>query len=261
MNSSKIIQFLSSEHRFYTTTLLKQHWSKSKYSYMITPRPTYGLILILSGSVKFITEKETLCARAGNLIFLPKHLRYDACFENECEDYLVSFDTDGDEVSFLEPTVLLKSADPHTYKCFRQLVEAGYDEGISSPTCRGLFYMFLSSAIKQTEDRSSPESKILNRACALLSETNGLSVKRIAEECAISERTLRNLFREHMGDSPAKYRNRARIKQAAYLLESTDLSIAEISDRLLFYDIAYFYKVFRAHTGMTPAEYVKNKRL
>ena len=71
---------------------LKQYWNKSKYSYLTTPRPDFGLMLILSGSVDFVTEAGTVSARAGNAIFLPKHSHYEAHFGGDVEDYLVCFD-------------------------------------------------------------------------------------------------------------------------------------------------------------------------
>ena len=35
----------------------------------------------------------------------------------------------------------------------------------------------------------------------------------------------------------------------------------EIANSLNFYDTAYFIKVFQEHTGMTPRQYIKNRKL
>jgi AraC-like DNA-binding protein len=83
----------------------------------------------------------------------------------------------------------------------------------------------------------------------------------VAKACAVSESGLRQLFHKQLGLSPAQYRTQIKIKRAMYLLQATNLSIREISDQLNFFDTAYFYKVFKAHTGMTPAQYAKTKSL
>ena len=61
--------------------------------------------------------------------------------------------------------------------------------------------------------------------------------------------------------SPVQYRLLARIKQAAYLLESTGKSISEISEELGFFDVAYFCKVIKKHMGVTPNQYSQNKNI
>jgi AraC-like DNA-binding protein len=51
------------------------------------------------------------------------------------------------------------------------------------------------------------------------------------------------------------------MKRAMYLIESTNMTVNEIAESLSFFDAAYFCKVFRAYTGMTPTQYAKSKRI
>lgn len=59
----------------------------------------------------------------------------------------------------------------------------------------------------------------------------------------------------------AAYRVREKIGRAKYLLEATDLSLAEIADTLGFYDVPYFCKVFKRITGVTPRGFLKSRQL
>ena len=58
MNKEKVLQWLCSNVDFYITKAIKQRWYKTKYSYLIEPRPDFGLLFIKSGSVDFLPEKK-----------------------------------------------------------------------------------------------------------------------------------------------------------------------------------------------------------
>lgn len=59
-------------------------------------------------------------------------------------------------------------------------------------------------------------------------------------------------FRQKLMDS--------RMDLARYLLRSTDKSVGEISTQVGYADNAAFFRAFRQYTGMTPAQYRKEKR-
>lgn len=52
----------------------------------------------------------------------------------------------------------------------------------------------------------------------------------------------------------------SRMDLARYLLRSTQASVNEISARVGYADNAAFFRAFRQHTGMTPAQYRKKKK-
>lgn len=51
----------------------------------------------------------------------------------------------------------------------------------------------------------------------------------------------------------------SRMDLAKYLLRSTDKSVNEISTAVGYADNAAFFRIFRQHTGMTPAQYRKER--
>lgn len=115
--------------------------------------------------------------------------------------------------------------------------------------------IFRSQPIVKTQ-----REQTLEKALALLQESDS-SIRDVARACSVSESGLRQLFQEKLHLSPTRYRLQMKIRRAQYLLESTDMTVNEISDALVFFDAAYFCRVFREHTGMTPKNYAKNKKL
>ena len=60
--------------------------------------------------------------------------------------------------------------------------------------------------------------------------------------------------------SPVEYVRNLRINRAALLLGKKELTISEIAFNTGFSDQSYFGACFKKQMGMTPSEYVKNKR-
>ena len=75
-----------------------------------------------------------------------------------------------------------------------------------------------------------------------------------------SEYYLTEKFKAETGQSVSSYIRYAKVERAKLLLESTDLSIRELADRLAFNTVNYFIQSFRDTTGYTPAQYRKRMR-
>ena len=85
-------------------------------------------------------------------------------------------------------------------------------------------------------------------------------IKTLAKNMAISETHLINVFKKEYNVTPYQYLLDYRIKTAANMLISTELSIERIADQLNFCDAHYFSKVFKAKKNMSPLQYRKNMR-
>jgi AraC family transcriptional regulator len=62
-------------------------------------------------------------------------------------------------------------------------------------------------------------------------------------------------FRAHIGQSLGGFVRKLRVQQAAAMLGGSDEPIADIALSLGFADQSHLTRVFRAHTGRTPARY------
>lgn len=77
----------------------------------------------------------------------------------------------------------------------------------------------------------------------------------LAQYCNTSSRTLLRRFQDVVGMSPVQYAQQLRVERAKALLESTRLSMADITGRCGYEDVSTFSKVFKRWTQVTPREY------
>lgn len=77
----------------------------------------------------------------------------------------------------------------------------------------------------------------------------------LADYCHTSPRTLLRRFREAVGLSPIQYAQQLRVERAKALLESTRLSLEDITGRCGYEDVSTFSKVFKRWAQVTPREY------
>ncbi|MEM6394400.1 MAG: substrate-binding domain-containing protein [Planctomycetota bacterium] len=81
-----------------------------------------------------------------------------------------------------------------------------------------------------------------------------LSIAEVADELAVSRRTLEARFRQVLGCTPANYQRDLRLQLADRLIASTRLSLTEIAFRCGFSGSANFSRSFRAAFGIAPSE-------
>ena len=79
----------------------------------------------------------------------------------------------------------------------------------------------------------------------------------LAALAGYSEYYLTEKFKKETGQSVSSYIRYAKIERAKVLLESSGLSIREVSERLAFNTVNYFIHCFRDTTGYSPAQYRK----
>ena len=82
-----------------------------------------------------------------------------------------------------------------------------------------------------------------------------LSIDDITQQTNMSKSSLMRQFRIYMGTTPYNYLLSCRITEAKELLSLTDLSVAEIAERVGFGDESSFSSRFSAMTGSSPLQY------
>ena len=76
-----------------------------------------------------------------------------------------------------------------------------------------------------------------------------------ADKLCISTKYLTGICKAVTGDSAKKIIDDFAILEIKVLLQSTELTVQEIADRLHFPDQSYLGRYFKRHEGMSPKEY------
>ena len=85
--------------------------------------------------------------------------------------------------------------------------------------------------------------------------SDNISVANIAEELHFNPQYLMRIFKGKTGLSIVEYITKERMNMAKKILKSTDLPIKIVSSMVGYEDYAYFTRVFKKETGMSPGSY------
>lgn len=80
-------------------------------------------------------------------------------------------------------------------------------------------------------------------------------VEEMVRRSGLAERTFKRRFTEATGFAPIEYVQRLRVEDAKRRLERTDAPADEISWKVGYEDAAFFRRLFKRITGMTPGAY------
>lgn len=82
-----------------------------------------------------------------------------------------------------------------------------------------------------------------------------ISTSALAQQTGLGARTLVRRFKAATGRLPAGYLQTVRIEAAKGLLERDAAPVQQVSAEVGYDDVAFFRRLFKRATGMTPAEY------
>ena len=135
--------------------------------------------------------------------------------------------------------------------------EFGASDGLSALAVEGLVLELLVEATRAGIAEPTPRPKWLRDAHDLIHASAGepLTLSSIARDVGVHPAHLARTFRAHYRRSVGDYVRRLRIERAARELTEGDASIAEIGLRAGFFDQSHFSRVFREHTGLSPAAF------
>jgi AraC family transcriptional activator of mtrCDE len=98
----------------------------------------------------------------------------------------------------------------------------------------------------------------LVKAKILSAPQNDWTTEELAKEINLCKSQFVQLFQKEIGISPIKYIRQLRFEKAKELLETTFLSVKEISFSVGFNDQSHFVRDFKKKYGLTPTEFRKS---
>jgi len=82
-----------------------------------------------------------------------------------------------------------------------------------------------------------------------------LSIEELSRRVGMGQRNFIRRFKAATGEVPGAYIQALRVAAAKEMLERGATSIQRVCGKIGYGDIAFFRRLFKRHTGMTPGEY------
>ncbi|MBQ9428261.1 MAG: helix-turn-helix transcriptional regulator [Clostridia bacterium] len=261
---------ISPKHLFWNVYGIRQDWisREHEWSFIGNPRKDHGFMYVLCDEV-FIryADGSTSAYHAGALLYIPLGCEYYAEFRGQhgdCGDVLANFlisDIEGNAYCLSDRIVcLIEHASELILNDLSKIAE--YSTNIKNPSIHTtkVFYALLEKILAQIVllDTENHTGSVVTPALYYIDNHIGENtpISDLAKLCLLSESAFRKAFKAAVGLSPTQYKIRAKVLKAQDILESTtEITISEIAERLGFYDISYFYRVFGKVTGQTPKKY------
>ena len=232
-------------------------------------RLKHGFLYLLSGEATFYLSGKTRRVKNGELLYIPKALKYKMQYSQPDTAFIVvnfdMFDRSGNGFSLFESIHLVSLGDSaHSANHAMVKLEAcGTSEAPAMLLRRKeLLYQLLSILCSDSYLPLDDEGRYpqIAKGVALLKQTylENLPMETFARHSGISQSAFRQLFHKQYGMSPLQYRNRLRIRRARELLEYEHCTVAEAAYGSGFENIGYFCRYYKKVTGQTPKQSRQN---
>lgn len=111
--------------------------------------------------------------------------------------------------------------------------------------------------LSETLHRLDAADHAMNIARAYMEQyyKNDLTLQELSKLCGYSPSHFSRCFKEHYGVNFVQYLTQIRIEKAKTLLAETELTIAEITEKIGFQSASYFSNTFKKITGLAPNQF------
>jgi YesN/AraC family two-component response regulator len=217
------------------------------------------LIYFLYGNARVITGGKSVQASFYDMIVYPKGKPHTESlqFDHHQEIICIWVDVPGLEI---QDIMRIQDKDAH----LKWLMEAIHTEYKSKTPSKSLIDHYVKSVMlligrcyfeKQTQD------DIISRVILYMQDhlTETVNVQQLADMVYVSKSYLSRAFKQKTGLSLMEYLNSLRMEAAKAMLAASNMNTEEIAYRTGYHSTKFFYRAFRAYTGMSTREYRKSE--
>lgn len=232
-------------------------------------RVDFGVQFVERGRAYYVEDGKTYAVEAGAVLLHFPRVPQRYFFKKSDDTHLmwVHF-TGSTALSLLQPlasdkTVVVRLQQPAKFARTLSRMITAYT--MRSPhfnvACAGyllvLISMLLSSAEQSAPTEQAQEGLLRVYNHMHLHFADPIDLDAYAAMCFVSRDRFLHLFKAHSGVSPYRFQLQLRIDRAAEMLNYTEASIAQTAAAVGFKDPAYFCRLFKKYTGLTPSAYRK----
>lgn len=114
---------------------------------------------------------------------------------------------------------------------------------------------------RMNQFRKSSSEAVLEKIMELVKENNGdLTLSECAEKLGYHPSYIWRVMKNTRDITFTNYITEQKLEMAKKLLQETDLSVAEIAERLSYSNAQNFIRLFKKHMDLTPGQYRKQKK-
>ncbi len=227
---------------------------------MFAPRTFDAVVFFTHGEIEYIFSDKTICAKKGDVLFLPCNLAYSGKIHTDMAAYFVI------DFICLGADEFKKYAAPDVFKAENfDLYVSKFKNAVSLWNMHTINVNFkikslLYSVLAETQNRhekifkTTPIADIIEYIADNIGDSK-LNVRELCTKFHISDSQLRrNVFKE-TGLSPNEYILTLRVNKAKKELSYTDKPVKLIAYECGFSSPYYFSRCFSKHTDMSPLKY------
>lgn len=221
---------------------------KNRYTDVRHGAAMHFLVYMRRGNARFVCRGETVSLPQGQFLYIPKGDPYQSYWQSEDE---ILFDSLGFQWF---PEEQIGSFGLQTIAADAEMIaltDAISQQRQVTSKNLGYFFTLLSLALPKMSHRNM-EGDLFQRVQHYLYQNPTASVASVAAHCNISQSGLYNVFARCGWGTPNALRQKILVEKSVELLQTTDLSIEAVSDRLGFSSASYFRKILLKYTGKTP---------
>ncbi|GGE68622.1 helix-turn-helix domain-containing protein [Priestia taiwanensis] len=270
MNINQLIDFYTMAPITFVDVITNKFLAKKSEKPLKTTKNVCGLIFPLLGTATFVIDGETYKAKPGHIIHAGPDLdlQVEVTSETAFEYAVIHFTLAEEAVTnfplYTSHFVIKVGDNIKLAGMLNQLIQhfvipGGFSFLQSKMLFLTIIEELLLSSKKLIYKEESENIAIIIRYMQQSYHTQ-LTAIDIANHFGIERRKLTYLFEKQMGMTPNEYLTDLRIQKAGVLLRTSDLTMAEIAERVGYTDYFYFSRVFKKVTSLSPSDFRKHMK-
>ena len=273
LENDKLSFFDHSRLLYVTTSKYEGDWQSILHAH-----PFSELFYVVDGKGTFLAEGSEFPVGKNDMVIINPHVQHtEKSLDTAPLDYIV-LGIEGLSFSFenivsAQDGLCIQTASGAVYKYKVQsanvfaylnimLEEISQKQDNYETVCQNLLEILLVCMLRNDHlSVVEEENSLLNRECAQIKNyldanyAEDISLDTLAALTHMNKYYMAHAFTKYAGCSPISYLLEKRIQEAKSLLESTNYSVAQISNMLGFSSQSYFSQVFKKAAGRTPVQY------